>query len=87
MLAVLNVPNVMLVKQQLELMVLVHRAMLVNTVIQQWNRPPVLCVPLVGMLKKGAPNAKPAKLEKQRTVISLAIPAKIVMLVNTVRAA
>ena len=32
MLAVLNVPNVMLVKQQLESMVLVHRVMLVNTV-------------------------------------------------------
>ena len=37
--------------------------------------------------KTAVPNAKPAKLEKQHTVISLAIPAKNVMLVNIVRAA
>ena len=67
-------------------MVLVKLAILVNTVIHRWSRPRVFCVPPVGHRNQEAPNVKHVKLEKPRTTPRLATLAKIVALVNIVKA-
>ena len=63
-------------------MILVPCVVLANTAIRPWNQRLVSCVLPVGILKEVAPNAKPVKLEEQRTAMSLVIRAKIVTQAN-----